>query len=712
MAESHRWIVGPTRQGRQPELEPEPDRWLVPPISANRRLGGPYTATAAVLRAVLPQADSELVRRHAVELLTVAPDLDEYVPNAPQTLTSSAIPAERTRYYAALRTLRIAHGISEFLIEALRPTPGRRLIVDDLQHADYTDQELFAVLLRRLDPGLLQLVIGSTPTRPGRRFDSDEPTHRAGAGLFDALDRWAERTDVSIEPGIASSIEDDPDRYIELDGTDDRAEARAAYWALSPIERAIRHDARAAQLPESVIGAAAFHRYRGTDPILALRTADEAMNHCMRMGFYDAAAEWSHAGRELADRIDRIDLWWRFTAKLPTILSAIGLGRQAETVCDEARARTSDPHHHHQLAYATAMLYTRHLNPTRQDHELATGWANTAIAFARQLPEPKERALMTVFYSNGLALIEAHRRRPEAALTLVTEGLAELDRSLDPGEHALHRSVLRYNRAQVLSGLGRLEESLADYRAVIAVDPNYPEYHFDAGNLLRKLGRPDEALAEYAETIRLGPPFPEVFYNRADLLFELGELEAARAGFDYVLELDPDYLDALVNRAGLLADLGEADAAATDVERGLALAPDHAHLLALRGRLRFEAGALAEAAEWLDRALTANPDLAEAWAVRGAVRAEQGQLEPALTDLDRAVELADDDSVFFNRGCVALALGRFADAEQDFTRFIEASPDDPDGWQRRADCRQSVGDETGAAADRQQAEALSGSNAA
>jgi hypothetical protein len=38
-------------------------------------------------------------------------------------------------------------------------------------------------------------------------------------------------------------------------------------------------------------------------------------------------------------------------------------------------------------------------------------------------------------------------------------------------------TVLRYNRAQVYAGVGRLEEAVADYLAVIEQDPNYPEYH-------------------------------------------------------------------------------------------------------------------------------------------------------------------------------------------------------------------------------------------
>jgi hypothetical protein len=59
-----------------------------------------------------------------------------------------------------------------------------------------------------------------------------------------------------------------------------------------------------------------------------------------------------------------------------------------------------------------------------------------------------------------------------AALQLVDACIADLDRELAPDEHVLHRSVLRYNRAQVLVALGRLSEALADYTAVIDQDTN------------------------------------------------------------------------------------------------------------------------------------------------------------------------------------------------------------------------------------------------
>lgn len=712
----HYFIAGNSRAVRLAAIEalPLPSRWLGP-ISAHRRLRGPYTAAGTLLRAIVPSAVRhwpDLVAEHQIEILSIAPELQGTVEATQETLTSLAVAAERTRFYSGLRTLRLAHGVVEFLATYLQRSGngGGSLLIDDIQEADYTDQELLAVLLRRIHPSLLTIVLAGPPqfgTITGSEAAKFGATHPPLGKLDVAIARWCDRVVApELEANSLTAAADELGRiFIDSDGTDDRPAVAAGYQAMNPAARAALHDARADSLAaigefSLTLGAIPWHRAQGTDPLGAGITAiDAAMEHTMLMGFYDATIELCEQGRALLDWDVEPKLRWQFTAKLPTALSAIGRGDEAEAICHEARACTEDPAIHRRVAYAEAMLYTRHLAPERRDHEVALGWINQAIALSSLVPNAKERSFFTVFNRNGKALIEAHRGRPQLALQLVTDGLAQLDRELAPDEQLLHRSVLRYNRAQVLVGLGRLEEALADYDSVIALDPNYPEYHFDRGNLLHRMGRDDEALASYEQALQLSPPFPEVHYNRAELLVELGELKQAIASFSYVLELDPDYLDAYVNRASALAELGQNEQAAADVARGLALDPANPHLLALRAQLELEAGRLDTARTAVDQALAVDAELAGAWVVRGTLHYTEGALTDALDDFTRALELASDEAILFNRGSVALALGRYAEAEQDFTAVIQADPEQPDGWLERARCRSAAGDQRGALAD-------------
>ncbi|QKW19302.1 tetratricopeptide repeat protein [Kitasatospora sp. NA04385] len=663
----HHWVRAPHRAARTQARAELPLPPVLAVVGADRRLRGPYTAVGTLLRALVPDALTrcpEAVRRHDVEILTTAPELRGVVPATRETLTSLAVPKERTRYYSRLRTLRIAHGLAEFLTEyvrALGPGP-RTLVVEDAHRADPTDGEFVAVLLRRMDPALLTVVVG---TDDGPLDAASSPAEPLGP----ALAAHCARTDAGGPPEPAPERGADlAARYVREDGTTDDPRAALAHAELPAPQRRALHDARRRELealdePSLRLGALIWHAERGSDP--AGPAADllrEAANLCCDLGFYHAVLDYGERGAALVDHETHPVHWWTFIAKPTTALAALERTDGILPYYEEARATSTDPDIHLQCAYGTAMLYTRFLTGERRDYRLARGWINTAIALAGQHPDPAERAFRTAFNRNGLALIEVREGRPEAALALLDACIAHLDEVLAPGSHALHRSVLVHNRAQVHAGLGRHEDAVADYSAVIAVDPNYAEYHFDRGIVLRRTGRLDEALADFEAAVRLSPPFPEAYYNRADVRAELGDVKGAVDDFGYVLELDPAFVDARLNRASLLAELDETAAARQDVEAGLAVAPDHPELLALKAQLLAAEGEDEQAAAACSAALTADPEFAPAWALRGQLSYAAGDPAAAAADLERAVALDDDPGMRFN----------LAVAYQDCDRDAEA----------------------------------------
>jgi tetratricopeptide (TPR) repeat protein len=683
-------------------------RPLTAPVDAHRRLRGPYTAAGTVLRAVVPDALArfpELVQAHDVEILSTAPELRGVVDATRETLTSLAVPRERTRFYSRMRTLRLAHGLTEFLRDYVRAADSGplSLTLDRLDQADQTDQELAAVLVRRLDPAEITLVLG---------FGAD-PDPESPLGL--AVARYARGGSVAAEIG---ALPDDPARrYVESECTDADERLREAYLALPADERTALHDERADTLSgldemSLTLGAVPYHLEHGSDPEKAVAALRDALNYCIDMGFYEATVDFGVRGRAVLDWACDLTAWWVFTTKTTTALAALGRPEEAETLYDEARAFCDDAEIHMQAAYATAMLYTRHHEDARKDHRKALGWINEAIAIARRIGEPERRAINTVFNCNGKALILAHLGQPEEALRLVSDGLELLDAELDPGRHRLHRSVLRYNRAQVYTGLGRLAEAVADYTAVIVEDPNYAEYHFDLGNLLRGRGLDLEAAAAYEAAIRLSPPFPELYYNRGDVRAALGDPAGAVADFRYVIEIDPEYVDAHVNYAGLLADYGDPADAAAAVAEGLLVAPDNPYLHCVAARLALENGDLDAARKSVECALAADPAPAEAWALHGALAHQAGDLSTAAEALARSAELKPDAVVLFNLGAVYQDLARFDQAITSFGAAIELDPDDPDAWLQRGRCLARTDRAQDAAADLRRFEELAPERAA
>jgi tetratricopeptide (TPR) repeat protein len=685
----HLWITGGLRTDREravaglrlpAALLPA----LLPGVDAHRRRHGPYTAAGAVVRALVPgmlTRDPDLVRRYDIELLSAAPDLASIVPSSRETLTSVAIPAERTRFYALLRTKRIANGLVEFVAGAVDQLPGggpRALVVENVDQADATDLEFLAAVLRRVDPGRLTVVICS-PTQ-------DLPD-AAVAGELHGRARIVTANDAG--PGRHEPMVAGRDRaweFVVSDGTSDDPGAIAAYEALDPGERALLHDRRAAQLPGSVedeqlrrLGALPYHREHGSDPAGAgARALRAAQDYCICMGFYEAVIDYGQRGLALVDGAQRPELWWKFVVTQGLALSVMGRTRAALELYDQARLTSIDPNVHMAAAYSTAMLYTRHNAPEELDQAKAKAWLNSAIATASLIADHTDRAFQGAFYRNGLALVEINLGSAAEALRLVDECIASLDRELRSDEHRLHRSVLKNNRARVYLALGRLDEALADYAVVIAQDPNHAEHYLERGNIFRRLGRHEEAAADYATAMRLSPPFPEIYYNRGDLRLSLGDRQRALADFSYALELEPALVDAYVNRAGAYLEDGDLELARRDAVAGLSYDPGNAHLHAVLGGVRVAEGDFTGAVEAYDQALAADPALVAAWAGRAEALLAAGDVAGAIESLDAALDVADDAALLFNRAAVLGSAGRWADAIADLTRARELDPDDPE----------------------------------
>lgn len=679
----HCWVIGNSQAGRvkaATALAAAP--LLMPVVDAHARLRGPYTAAGTIARELVPgvlDRDPGLVRRYDIELLSAAPELSALVPGSRETLTSMAIPAERTRYYARLRTRRIANGLAEFLDGAAGASEPLTIIVTGVDHADATDLEFLATAVRRIAPGRLQLVICSagpdlTTAGPAGQELADQLRDRAVAIVAAAGDQDPDRP--------AGATADAAWRYVRTEATSDDPALVAAYQALPASERAALHDRRAAELAgrdeQSLrLGPIPYHLEHGSDPAGAgARALQAAQDYCVCQGFYEAAAGYGYRGLALVDPQEQAGTWWLLLVALGLALSVLSRTREALALYDQARLHSAKPEVHMAAAYSTAMLYTRHNEPGERDELLAKSWLNSAIATASLIADPSERAFQGAFYRNGLALVEINLGDPEAALRLVNECIASLDAQLGPDDHALHRSVLKNNRGRVHAALGRLDEALADYAVAIAADPNHAEHYLERGSILRRMGRAGEAAADYERAIALSPPFPEIYYNRGDLRLSQGDRDGARADFGYALELDPTLADACLNRGSMALEDGDVATARADARAGLALDPASAYLHVLAGQVHAADGETAAALAAFDQAIAADPELAPAWGGRAEVQFAAGNAGEAVASLDRAVALAPDAALLFNRAVALEAAGRPGDALADLRRAAELDPED------------------------------------
>lgn len=670
MHNDHVYLVGNRRRDRAAALESlELPDLLVPPISAHRVLRGPYTAAGTLVRAIVPDAvvgQPELVAAHQVAILTVAPELAPEL--APRVRLIDAPDAarveERWHCHPRPRTGRTAHGLVEFVADVVRAAGvPRALVVDDLDHADPTDREFVAILLRRTDPTLLTVVVCGTAALV------DQPA-RPGAEEL-AVTRLCRRIDAAAlpEPPVDVAPAALAARYVAGDCTSDDDAELAAYASLPKPQRQALHDARAAELAASVVppvlGAIPYHLERGRDRLgRGANAMLAAVAECLRLGCFDAVIDLCRRGRAATTWADQPRLRWLFTRELPTAFRVLGRVSEAAAICHEATANSTLPVLHLRCAHATAMLHLAFPGDERLESALVR--MNQAVAIAGLLPDTADRCVELAFQYCGLALVEARRDRPDRALRLLQDGLDQLDYVFRPDQHVPYRSVLLCTRARVLADSGRAADAVADYRAVIDIDPDHPDHHFELAVLLGGLDRADEALAEYAIAQRLGPPYPLLFFRRAELLLRLGNAPSALADLDRVLELDPGFVDAYVHRAGIQLRAGRRDAAMLDALTGLAYRPDDPELLTVLARVHTERGDNDAARSVLNTVLDRVPDLVPALAARATVAYLGGDVEAAIVDLTRAVQLAPECPTYrYHRALAFQETGEQTAAQAD-----------------------------------------------
>ncbi|HET9894539.1 MAG TPA: tetratricopeptide repeat protein [Streptosporangiaceae bacterium] len=680
----HRWLIGSHLAGHD-------DATME--VSCHRLLRGPYTGLGAVLRGLVPEVsrrDPALVHRHSTEILAVAPDLAGIVGEAQGTLTSLAPYKEQTRLYPAARTRRIANGVVDFLLACAAPGQLGPLTLSftRVDHADHTDQEFLAILVRRARPGQVKVSVST---------DSGE----VPAELAAALDRYARQVRL---PELAPAVRPGRDRealaraFVEADGTSSDPAEIAAYTETEPRERAALHDARAAALRRQGewslrLGAIPYHAEHGSDPAQAGGAAlCEALLHCFSLGFHHAVVDYGRRGRAVTDPAAQDEQYWVLSSKAATSLAALGRPDEAESIMKQLRSQSTRHDIHLVTSYSLAMMYTRHFPRERRNHHLAKEYATNAIAIASLWPDLAERPFHVVFNENGLALIELHLGNLPEAIRLVTRGRERLDRELAPGTYLLHRSVLTHNRATVLAIAGRLDEALADFDRVIEMDPSYAEYYLDRATVKRRLGDAEGAMADYDAAITSMFGVWELHYNRGDLRAEQGDIEGAIADFERVLELEPDRLDARVNAVDLLIEAGRLAEAGAHVAEGLLRAPGDGQLLCGRGRLAIEAGDTTSALADFDRALAADGSLVAALAGRATLAYEAGDLDAAAQDLSRAIEVSRDPDLLYNRGRVHAQARRWQAAIDDFgAALLLPGADQEELLARQAACHAELG---------------------
>jgi lipoprotein NlpI len=132
---------------------------------------------------------------------------------------------------------------------------------------------------------------------------------------------------------------------------------------------------------------------------------------------------------------------------------------------------------------------------------------------------------------------------------------------LEPRNALAHRY-----RGSAWGGKGDQDRALADFELALRIEPGNPAIFTDRGIYWRRNGALDLALVDFDQAVRLGFSDARAYNERGLVWYEKGRYERAIADFTRAIKIDPILVTAYINRGRALYDKGDLAGSAADLE--------------------------------------------------------------------------------------------------------------------------------------------------
>jgi GT2 family glycosyltransferase/tetratricopeptide (TPR) repeat protein len=279
-----------------------------------------------------------------------------------------------------------------------------------------------------------------------------------------------------------------------------------------------------------------------------------------------------------------------------------------------------------------------------------------------------------------LVYAEMRLGRREAALATCRRG-----RELFPED-----AELRFREGVLLHELGRLEEAVQSYRAVLA---NHEERHFSSidrgltGFKARQnlavvytdLGDLERAEAEWREVTRAVPRYRPGWRGLGEVLIRATRLREAMAVAEHCLG-EPDAavrVEGRLLKGRLAVAAGDIAAARAEIEQALAEDPGDRAALEARCHLLFDHGPPAEAEAALRALIDRDPEDPSAHHNLGMLLLRLKRYDPAARAFRQALRhRADAPATYLHLGYALKECGRLAEAVAAWQQVLRLAPDD------------------------------------
>ena len=232
------------------------------------------------------------------------------------------------------------------------------------------------------------------------------------------------------------------------------------------------------------------------------------------------------------------------------------------------------------------------------------------------------------------------------------------------------------NLGTVLFKKGRVDEAVAQFQKLLALQPDDPVARNDFGIILRQIGQEPEAVTQFQKVLASHPNDAVARDNLGLILLQKGQAREATVQFQKALEGDPRDPMAHYNLGNLLLANGQVEEAIVHFQKALAAQPDFGLDRDSLGIALLQKGREREAVAQFQKALIGDPDDATAHYNLGIVFFQNGRVDEAIAHFRKAQETRPGFAEAHNNlGVALLQKGRVDEAIVQFQKALEIRPD-------------------------------------
>jgi tetratricopeptide (TPR) repeat protein len=240
-------------------------------------------------------------------------------------------------------------------------------------------------------------------------------------------------------------------------------------------------------------------------------------------------------------------------------------------------------------------------------------------------------------------------------------------------------AAAKFSRAVELQQQGKLIEAAAEYRAALAIKPDYPEAQANLGVVLSRLGKYDEAIVAYESALRLAPHLAPIQLNLGIAHYRAGQYAKAAETLRSFLEKKPDSVQARQLYGLSLVEIGQDEDAIIQLELTLDAAPQETAVLYSLGLayLRSNKPGKPGWREMIERLAAFPAGVPTAHLLRGQSLIAGREYERAIEELQKAAALNPDlPRLQYSLGLAYEQLKRNKEALVAFENELKRSPQD------------------------------------